>query len=246
MHDDSLGRHRHRAHASATRPGEIAVTLRDGSRVTVRPIRPEDAEALRAGFERLSDESRYRRFLSPMSHLSEPMLRYLTEVDHHDHEALVAVGDDGTLLGVARSVRSRSDPRVAEAAVTVADDWQGRGMGTALLGILADRARAEGIHHFTALMLATNREMFELFEDLGPVRILEQASGTVELDITLAPPWHRATPRRAAARLCKRPLRGDCANPPGRGLIDRAGAEVALCLRRHGRHDPGCEIHQSA
>jgi GNAT superfamily N-acetyltransferase len=113
------------------------------------------------------------------------MLRYLTEVDHRDHEALVAVGADGTLLGVARSVRSRSDPQVAEAAVTVADDWQGRGMGTALLGILADRAREEGIHRFTALMLATNREMLELFEDLGPVRILKQASGTVELEITL-------------------------------------------------------------
>ena len=166
-------------------PGEIAVALRDGARVTVRPIRPQDAESLRAGFERLSQESRYRRFLSPMSHLSGPMLRYLTEVDHHDHEALVAVGADGTLVGVARSVRSRSDPHAAEAAVTVADDWQGRGMGTALLGILADRARAEGIHRFTALMLATNSEMVQLFEDLGPVRILKQGSGTVELEITL-------------------------------------------------------------
>src|SRR5271166_6358197 len=142
---------------------EIAVALRDNSHLTVRPIRPQDAEALRAGFERLSEESRYRRFLSPMSHLSEPTLRYLTEVDHRDHEALVAVGADGTLVGVARSVRSRDDPQVAEAAVTVADDWQGRGMGTALLGILADRARSEGISRFTALMLAENRDMLDLF-----------------------------------------------------------------------------------
>src|SRR5665811_2355055 len=88
-------------------PREIVVTLRDGSRVTVRPIRPQDAAPLRAGFERLSDESRYRRFLSPMQELRGAMLRYLAEVDHHDHEALIAGGADGTILGVARSLRSR-------------------------------------------------------------------------------------------------------------------------------------------
>jgi GNAT superfamily N-acetyltransferase len=167
------------------RAGETVVRLRDGSRVTVRPIRPQDAAPLLAGFERLSEQSRYRRFLSPIQELSEPMLRYLTEVDHHDHEALVAMGADGTLVGVARSVRSRSDPQAAEAAVTVADDWQGRGLGTALLGLLADRARAEGIRRFTALMLSDNRDMLDLFENLGPVRVLERRSGTTELEITL-------------------------------------------------------------
>jgi GNAT superfamily N-acetyltransferase len=167
------------------RPRETLVTLRDGSRVAVRPIGPQDAAPLLAGFERLSELSRYRRFLSPMQELSEPMLRYLTEVDHHDHEALVAMSADGTLVGVARSVRSPGDPQAAEAAVTVADDWQGRGLGTALLGLLADRAREEGIGRFTALMLADNRNMLDLFESLGPIRILERASGTIELEITL-------------------------------------------------------------
>ncbi len=167
--------------------GEIVVSLRDGSPVSVRPIRRSDAPALRAGFERLSEESRYRRFLSPIQELSDPMLRYLTEVDHHDHEALIALVADGTLVGVARSVRSATDPEVAEAAVTVADDWQGRGLGTVLLGLLADRAHDEGIRRFTALMLATNRDMLDLFEKLGPIRILERASGTIELEITLPP-----------------------------------------------------------
>ena len=170
---------------ASERARETVVTLRDGSRATVRPICPQDAGPLRVGFERLSEDSRYRRFLSPMPGLSRSMLRYLTEVDHHDHEALVAVGADGSLVGVARWVRSRIDPQVAEVAVTVADDWQGRGLGTALLGLVTDRARVEGISRFTALMLATNREMLDLFGDLGPIRIAKRASGITELEIAL-------------------------------------------------------------
>jgi RimJ/RimL family protein N-acetyltransferase len=166
---------------------EVVVTLRDGSHVTVRPIRPEDAAPLRAGFERLSEESRYRRFLSPMQSLSGPMLRYLTELDHHDHEALVATADDGALVGVARFVRRTSDRQAAEVAVTVADDWQGRGVGTTLLELLADRARAEGISRFTALILARNQSMLALVEDLGTVRTIERTAGTIEVEITLPP-----------------------------------------------------------
>ncbi len=179
---------------------EVAVTLRDGSRATVRQIRPEDADLLRAGFERLSENSRYRRFLSGMSQLSDPLVRYLTQVDHHDHEALVAVAGDGAALGVARYVRWPRDPEAAEMAVTVADDWQGRGVGTALLGLLVARARAEGIRRFTALMLASNREMLQLLEDLGPVRILERSADTAEVELTL--------PRRGAGAHLRELLRG--------------------------------------
>lgn len=178
----------------------VAVTLRDGSRATVRQIRSDDADLLRAGFERLSEDSRYRRFLSAMSELSDPLVRYLTQVDHHDHEALVAVADDGAGLGVARYVRWPHDPEAAEVAVTVADDCQGRGVGTALLGLLVARARAEGIQRFTALMLATNREMLELLEDLGPVRILTRSKGTVEVELTL--------PQRGAGAHLRELLRG--------------------------------------
>lgn len=180
-------------------PG-VSVVLRDRTRVTVRPIRPEDAPELRAGFERLSPESRYRRFLSSTPRLSDADLRYLTEVDHHDHEALIAVTEDGAGVGVARFVRSAANPHAAEVAVTVVDEWQGRGVGTELLSRLADRARREGVRRFTALLLATNKDMLDLFATLGTVRVVEQAAGTVEIEIAL--------PRSGIGRRLRELLRG--------------------------------------
>jgi len=161
-------------------------TLRDGSRVEVRPVRRSDAELLLRGFERLSEESRYRRFLCSMPELSDSMVRYLTNVDHHDHEAVVAldpVTREG--VGVARYVRDPARHERAEAAVTVIDDWQGRGLGTLLLELLAVRAREEGVTRFTALMLASNDEMMEVLENLGPVRVIDREAGTVEVEAPL-------------------------------------------------------------
>jgi GNAT superfamily N-acetyltransferase len=157
--------------------------LRDGSRVRLRQIRSSDKELLRRSFDRLSGESRYRRFLAPTPELSEAMVRYLTEVDHHNHEAIVALDEEtGEGIGVARYVRSLARPVVAEVAVTVVDDWQGRGLGTLLLEVLSARAREEQITTFTALMLASNQEMMELLESLGPVRVVDHEVGTVEVD----------------------------------------------------------------
>ena len=87
----------------------VEVELRDGSWAQVRQIRPDDREALRRGFERLSPESRYRRFLTPMEKLSESQLTYLTDVDHHDHEAMIAfdLATPGEVVGVGRYVRER-------------------------------------------------------------------------------------------------------------------------------------------
>jgi GNAT superfamily N-acetyltransferase len=152
----------------------------------VRPIEPGDKARLLEGFERLSEKSRYRRFLAPTPELSESMLRYLTEVDHRDHEALVALEEaTGQGIGVARYVRQEDRPDVAEAAVTVADDWHRRGAGTLLLELLAARAREEGIERFSALVLASNREMLELLEALGPVRVVDREAGTVEVEALL-------------------------------------------------------------
>ena len=103
------------------------VALRDGSHVRVRQAHRSDRELLLRGFERLGPESRYRRFLAPMPQLSEAMVRYLTEVDHHDHEAIVALDETGEGIAVVRYVRGTERRDAAEFAVTVIDDWQRRG-----------------------------------------------------------------------------------------------------------------------
>ena len=162
-----------------------SVTLRDGSPILIRPIEPEDRDELAAGFERLSPESRYRRFFGPMKELRPRDLDHLTQVDHRDHEALIAFDPEtGEGIGVGRFVRL-DDGVSAEAAVTVVDDWQGRGLGTALSRLLADRARDEGIERFTALLLATNEQMHDVLASLGPAHVLSRDAGTVEVEVAL-------------------------------------------------------------
>jgi GNAT superfamily N-acetyltransferase len=162
------------------------VVLRDGSHVRVRQIRRGDKELLLRGFERLSPESRYRRFLTPTARLGGAMLRYLTEIDHHDHEALIAIDEaTGEALGVARYVREVERPDAADVAVTVIDDWQGKGLGTLLLEVLSARARDEAVTRFTALMLATNDEMIDLFKHLAPVRVLDRVDGRIEIEVPI-------------------------------------------------------------
>lgn len=160
--------------------------LADGACVRLRQIRPSDKELLIRGFERLSRASRYRRFLAPMETLTDEMADYLTDVDHHDHEAIVALDEkSGEGIGVARYVRHGDRPGVAELAVTVMDDWQGRGLGTLLVQVLSARAREEGIDSFSALVLASNQEMLDLLNSLGPVRVVDRESGTVELEMPI-------------------------------------------------------------
>jgi GNAT superfamily N-acetyltransferase len=159
-------------------------TLRDGSRVRIRQWHRSDTDLLRRGFDRLSPESRYRRFLSGIRELSGPTLRGLTQLDHHVREAMIAVDElTGEAIGLARYVRYPRRPEGAELAVTVIDDWQGRGVGTLLLDVLCARAREGGITRFTALMLATNRTMRDLLEQLGPVRIVDRDGSTVEVEV---------------------------------------------------------------
>jgi GNAT superfamily N-acetyltransferase len=190
----------------------------------VRPVEPADRDLIAAGFERLSPESRYRRFFAAIPRLTERQLDYLTQVDQHDHVALMAIDEaSGEAIGIARFVRTA--PGVAEPAVVVADDWQGRGVGGTLLDRLAERAREEGVTHFVAPVLADNRPAIRALTQLGDTTLVRDGN-EVELTIRLpeaAPSrqsgvrqvlrtvaagtidpalvfWHRVAPRRGVPR----------------------------------------------
>lgn len=170
----------------SARTRERTITTRDGVELVVRPITAADREALRDHFEHLSFETRYRRFMAAIKHLSEGELTRLTDIDHHDHEALVALVPGGELVGVARCMRLPGAPHRAEVAVTIADAWQGRGVGTQLLHLLAERAHELGIRCFVATCLAHNRPMLELFRELGTaVSERNAGDGIVEVEVEL-------------------------------------------------------------
>ena len=135
----------------------------------LRRITPADKDALVAGLGRLSERSVYQRFLSPKPRLTSSELRYLTEVDFVDHYALVAVlaRSPDVVVGVGRWVRSADVPTDAEIAIVIADDLQGRGVGTELGRALADAARERGIERFTASMLPTNVAAHRLFAKIA-------------------------------------------------------------------------------
>jgi GNAT superfamily N-acetyltransferase len=177
-------------------------TLRDGTRIRIRPIEPDDREMLVAGFERMSPESRYRRFFSAVPRLTARQLDYLTRVDHHDHEALIAFDEaSGDGVAVARYVRTAEG--VAEPAISVIDDWQGRGVASVLLDALVERARDEGIRTFAAPVLAENRPAIRIFERLGDTSVTPKGR-EVEIAIDLperagAPPALRRLLREVAA-----------------------------------------------
>jgi RimJ/RimL family protein N-acetyltransferase len=147
------------------------VEVRDGHAVLLRPISGDDKPLLADAFQRLSEESRQQRFLAPATELSPEDLEYLTEVDHRRHEAIVAIEPaEGRLVGVARYVQVPREREHAEVAVAVADDWQRRGVATALLGALSERARENGVERFRAYVSSDNQVVVDALERAGAVR----------------------------------------------------------------------------
>jgi len=171
--------------------------LRDGSPVLIREVQATDAPLVADIFARLSPVSRWMRFLAAKNHLTEAELRYLTDIDHHDHEALAAVDHPGGHgLGVARYIRDPRDPQAAEIAVTVVDEWHRRGLGTELMSHLSDRARRAGIGRFTALMSADNVAMAGLLRTMS-AELVHHEADTVEYQVILARSAERNRDRRA-------------------------------------------------
>lgn len=165
---------------------EEHVRLHDGSRVLVRRVRPDDRELFVAGFERMSGESRYRRFMSHKKRLSDQELDFFTRLDHDLHEAIGAIDEaTGDGVGVARMHRRDDDPEVAEAAVTVVDDWQGRGLGGLLLDRLSARARELGVKRFEASLFTTNRAMLTLFQRVGCTHAHRESLDVTTVDVEL-------------------------------------------------------------
>ena len=198
------------------------VKLRDDSRIVLRPIRPDDKGAILAGFERMSPESRYRRFFAPLRRLTERDLAYLTEVDHHDHEALIAFdADSREPVGVARFIRG-SVHEEAEVAVTIVDHWHGRGAATVLLECLVERAREEGVERFLALVLSENKDALELFRH-APGQTREprrSATGHLELVIELPEPGAEVS-GTLLGRALRAAARGALIANPWRVIRDR-------------------------
>ncbi len=136
------------------------ITLKDGTEVYIRPIRPEDDQVLVEAFRHLSPETIYQRFFTNMSELTPAMARYLANAHYYNRMALVAESGSG-MIGVARYERT-SDPEVVELGLLVVDEWQNRGLGRILLRQILRTAESNGLYKFRADVLADNRRMLHL------------------------------------------------------------------------------------
>ena len=228
------------AHRAAPRYPESWVTdvvLRDGRTVHMRPIGPDDQEALLAFHERQSPESVYFRFLSPRPRLSHKDLRYFTEIDYHNRVAFVAEVD-AEIVAVARYERY-SDSDTAEVAFFVDDRHHGRGLATVMLEYLAAAARHRGIRRFTASTLPNNRKMLNVFARAGYDVKSRIEDGLVALSFSIAPTDASTAAadgreRVAAAATVERLLCPQSVAVVARSRESGLGAAVARAVRRGG------------
>jgi len=175
---------------AASRP--LTVKLRSGDFVRVRQVRPGDAQGLAKAYANLGEQSRYRRFFTLMPRLPDTVLAAAADVDHHNHEALVATPLlSSEIIGECRFVRLADDPDTADLAVTVVDAWQNRGLGSVLLARLGERALEVGLTHFTAEVLAENRNALAMLPRLGSVHTRSQGP-VISARIQIAEPTPRA------------------------------------------------------
>jgi acyl-CoA synthetase (NDP forming)/RimJ/RimL family protein N-acetyltransferase len=171
-------------HETSPLPGTAHdVVLRDGTTLRVRPVEPGDEDDLFGFLTALSLDSRAFRFLSLGVNL-RVAARQAADVDGRDRVGLVALGADGSLVGHAMYVRIDADR--AEVAFAIADDLQGHGLGTVLLGLIADLARHAGISRFVALVRSDNRRMVQVFRESGFPATVRARSGELEVEMPTA------------------------------------------------------------
>lgn len=158
--------------------------LFDGTEITIRPIRRDDAPLEQAFVRNLSKDSRYKRFMGTIKELPEAKLRYLTDIDYDHHLALVATvrRDGGEVeIGVARYVVA-PDGKTCEFAIAVDDAWQCTGVAGILMLSLIDAARARGLATMEGFVLATNHKMLKFARQLGFTQhFLPEEPGTVHV-----------------------------------------------------------------
>ena len=191
--------------------------LKGGLVVQLRLIGPQDRERFVAGFERLSPESRYRRFFTPVTRLREDAIDHLLDTDNHDHLALGAemLGANGQpvgpIVGVARYIRLRDQPEVAEAAVTVGDDLQHRGLGRLMLSVLVRAAVERDIRRFRAHVMSDNTPVLKLLRSLNTsLQPVNDDSGALVYEFELpetSPRSIREEPMYAVLRTSARKVR---------------------------------------
>jgi GNAT superfamily N-acetyltransferase len=163
---------------AAPQPGG-PIELVDGTVVTIRAIEPADAYALLRMFDRLSPESLYHRFFTPMPQPRRAALLHLAGLDHQLHEAVVAEVER-EIVGVAR-YDGRTGEDDAEVAVIVDDAWQGRGLGTRLLHRLARVGARRGLVAFRAVVLGENRRALPFLRRLSPDAEVRFSSGEYQV-----------------------------------------------------------------
>src|SRR5467141_2096194 len=162
--------------------------LTDGTKVHVRPIVPEDEPLLIEAVAAMSERTVYFRFFSPLKRLPDALAHRLAVVDYEDRFALVATthkpGSKERIVGVARYDRA-ANTDVAETAVAVIDEFQRRGLGSALLIILAKVARDHGIKTFTLIVLPENQQMLGLLRKMGWIHHAKLTGGVYEISFDL-------------------------------------------------------------
>jgi GNAT superfamily N-acetyltransferase len=164
------------------------IELRDGSKLHIRPIVPEDEPLLHEAVAAMSERTVYFRFFSPIKRMSDALAHRLAVVDYRDRFAIVATthrpSGKERIAGVARYDRAR-DTDVAEVAVAVIDEFQRRGLGSVLLAELARVARGQGIRSFQLIVLPENREMLGLLRKMGWIHQAKLNGGVYEISFDL-------------------------------------------------------------